>query len=374
MTAGRLRLAIAHWAFPPTTGGVESHLADLARLLSARGCDVTVLTGESEPIADPSYEVVPVPILRLDRSPADDRDEAALAAVLRRLRPHVVHGHNLHHFHPAPARVLDRLRGELGFALQHTFHETWPDVLHRDALYRRWDRNWAVSAHVRDECERRIGFRPQLLRLPVDTDRFRSSRRPLENGRPALILHPARLLPWKGVHVSVEMLRELRRRGVDATLVVTDTQRIADWDGELSSYRKRVVEQIRRDGLEDSVRFVSVAYADMPGLYDEADVVVYPTVGEEPYGLVPLEAMSCSRPVVATRSGGIGETVVDGETGYLVERGDAVALADRVETMLRDRALAVRLGERGRRRAVAEFGVDRFLGTLLSAYEAARRP
>ena len=50
MTAGRLRVAIAHWAFPPTTGGVESHLADLARLLSARGCEVTVLTGEVDPV------------------------------------------------------------------------------------------------------------------------------------------------------------------------------------------------------------------------------------------------------------------------------------------------------------------------------------
>lgn len=366
-----MRLAIVHWAFPPTTGGVESHLADLARLLSARGYEVTVLTGEREPVRSPGYEVLPIRTLRLDRS--RERKGDALATALRRLSPDVVHGHNLHHFHPEPAQLLEGLRDELGFTIAHTFHETWPDVLHDDAVYRRWDRNWAVSAHVQTECERRLGFRPELLRLPVDTERFRSRRRPLENRRRPVILHPARLLPWKGVHVSVAMLAELRRRGYDAQLVVTDTSRIADWDGELDAYREQVLSLIATHDLGGHVRFARAAYADMPALYNEADVVVYPTVGEEPYGLVPLEAMSCARPVAATRSGGIQETVVDGKTGFLVERGDAVGLADRVAALLDQPALAVRLGESGRERVLESFGVDRFLDTLLAAYESGRR-
>jgi glycosyltransferase involved in cell wall biosynthesis len=360
-------VAIVHWAFPPTTGGVESHLADLARLLAARGCDVTVLTGEPEPMEDPAFAVVSVRSLRLTRSSEHCCDD--LADVLRRLRPNVVHGHNLHHFRPGPARLLESLRLEFGFNLQHTFHETWPDVLHEDAVYRRWHRNWAVSAHVQEECERRLGFRPELLRLPVDTDLFRSRRRPLDGqGGPAVILHPARLLPWKGVHVSVAMASELRRRGYEATLVVTDTQRIADWDEELRDYRESVLRLVAAAELTEHVRFVHASYADMPGLYEAADIVVYPTVGEEPYGLVPLEAMSAGRPVVATRSGGIRETVVDGETGFLVDRGDAVALADRVAALLDQPLSAVRMGERGRQRAVAEFGVERFIDKLLASY------
>jgi glycosyltransferase involved in cell wall biosynthesis len=371
MTTGTVRVALAHWAFPPTTGGVESHLADLARLLSHRGCDVCVLTGERDPIGSTAYDIVSVPSLSLEASGRDCG--ASLVTAVERLRPHVVHGHNLHHFHPEPAHTLDGLRAQIGFSLHHTFHETWPDVLHRDAVYRRWDVNWAVSGHVQDECSRRLGFRPRLLRLPVDTDRFRAGRTPLVNGRRPVILHPARLLPWKGVHVSVAMVGELRRRGLDAVLVVTDTQRIADWDDELSSYRGRVLEEVRAHELEDHVRFVSSSYADMPGLYEDADIVVYPTVGEEPYGLVPLEAMSCARPIVASRSGGIPETVVDGETGFLVDRGDAVALADHVAMLLEDPALAATLGAQGRQRVLAEFGVDRFVDTLLDAYTGGRR-
>jgi glycosyltransferase involved in cell wall biosynthesis len=152
------------------------------------------------------------------------------------------------------------------------------------------------------------------------------------------------------------------------TLVITDTQRIADWDGELYSYRESVLDQISASNLSERIRFARAAYADMPALYDAADVVIYPTVGEEPYGLVPLEAMSAARPIVATRSGGIRETVVEGETGFLVDRGDPVALADKVAKLLDQPSLAMRMGERGRRRAVAKFGVERFLRTLLACY------
>jgi len=363
-----MHVALVHWTFAPTTGGVESHLADLARLLAGRGCRVTVLTGERDPSGGPEYETVSLASLQLYGGRAGRRSNTELAGWIRRLQPDVVHGHNLHHFRPDPAIVLDTLRTELAFSLHHTFHETWPDVLNDMPVYRNWDGNWSVSAHVRDECTSRIGFRPELLRLPVDPARFRARRDPFEGGGPPVILHPARLLPWKGVHVSVEMLAELRRAGHEAVLVFTDTQRIADWDAQLAGYRRRVLARIRALDLEQAVRVVSPEYTGMPALYEQADVVVYPTVGEEPYGLVPLEAMSCGRPVVASRSGGIPETVVDGETGFLVERDDPVALAASVGRLLDDPAGAVQLGRSGRRRVLREFSPSRFLDALLAAY------
>ena len=59
----RYRIAHLHWAFPPTTGGVESHLYDLARLQVARGHHVTVVTGEPEPTSTGDYEIVSTPLL-----------------------------------------------------------------------------------------------------------------------------------------------------------------------------------------------------------------------------------------------------------------------------------------------------------------------
>ena len=116
------------------------------------------------------------------------------------------------------------------------------------------------------------------------------------------------------------------------------------------------------------VEFRSLPYGEMHRLYEEADVVVYPTVGDEPYGLVPLEAMSMARPVVGSRSGGITETIVEGKTGFLVERGDSVALADRIEQLLRDPDLSQRMGQAGRRHVLTNFNGCEYAVSLLKSY------
>ena len=76
----------------------------------------------------------------------------------------------------------------------------------------------------------------------------------------------------------------------------------------------------------------------------------------EPLGIVNLEAMACGTAVVASRVGGIPEVIADGETGLLVPPDDPAALADALNTLLRDPDLAADMGRRGRKRAVAEFG------------------
>ncbi len=76
----------------------------------------------------------------------------------------------------------------------------------------------------------------------------------------------------------------------------------------------------------------------------------------EPLGIVNLEAMACGTAVVASAVGGIPEVVSDGETGLLVPPDDTEALADALNSLLRDPARAAALGRAGRERAVAEFG------------------
>jgi glycosyltransferase involved in cell wall biosynthesis len=304
---------------------------------------------------------------------ADSRDlmiatKRRLGEVIKARELQIVHGHNLHHFNAAPAIAINELRQELGFQLHHTFHETWPDVLHEYPVYQQWDGNYAVSRFVQDECARRIGFRPQLWPLGIDTQRFNSMRMPMADREVFTILHPARILPWKGVHVSVDMLAQLKQRGITARLIITDTQRIIDWDEELISYRKQIFKRLRSQGLEDLVELRQVSYKDIHLLYEEADIVVYPTVGEEPYGLVPLEAMSMARPVVGSRSGGIIETIVDGKTGFLVERGESVLLADKVERLLMDPTLSQRMGRAGRQHVVTNFNGHKYASQLFQHY------
>ncbi len=373
--ADRPGVVLVHWAFPPTTGGVESHLADAARLLSDLGIRVTVVTGEEAPIAGGAYNVISTPLLQLDRIREFDRRhrdyrtalESLFAGVIEEGGFEVVHGHNLQHFTPEPALALDALRGRLHLDLHHTFHGL-PQRRSGKVVFRGWSGNYAVSSWLQEACRKRLGFRPSLARLGVDVERFRCIRNAFEGREVPTILHPARLLPWKGVLVSVRMLGELARRGVRARLIITDTQRIADSNPEVAEYRRDVVELTSSLGLDRWVEFRPASFEEMPALYDSTDVVVYPTVGNEPFGLVPLEAMSSGRPVVASRSGGIPETIVDGSTGFLVEPNDVNALTDRVARLISDHGLGRRMGTNGRQRVARLFDIRRYVAWLAERY------
>jgi glycosyltransferase involved in cell wall biosynthesis len=151
---------------------------------------------------------------------------------------------------------------------------------------------------------------------------------------------------------------------------LTDTQRIADWDRQLPDYRSAIIGLISRLRLENHVEFVRAAFTDMPDLYDSADIVVYPTIQGEPYGLVPPEAMSCARPVIASRCGGITETLIDGETGWLVPPGDVGALVERISQLIKQPTLARAFGAAGRRHAAANLSAAKYTALLEERYLA----
>ncbi len=354
-------------------------LQSLATAMAARGRRVVVLTGESNPEESGLFQVVTTDLLNLENHRSGrlqieglaSRFSSLLARLIETHQIGIVHGHNLHHFNSAPALAIDEARRAFDLGVFHTFHETWPDLLREQPVYRLWRGNYAVSRHIEEQCRTLLGFSPMLLHLGVDTDRFCSKTECFSSGSRPTILHPARLLPWKGVETSLRALRWLIDKGHDATLMLTDTQRIADWNRELTDYRRRILHLMDELQLSSHVVMVTASHQEMPALYERADIVIYPTVGEEPYGLVPVEAMSCSRPIIATNSGGIPETVSDGVTGYIVEKGDAAALATQLSKLISDPVLARRLGAAGRRRAVEMFDETRYVSTLLEHFDAA---
>jgi len=132
-------------------------------------------------------------------------------------------------------------------------------------------------------------------------------------------------------------------------------------------HREQLESEVRRRGLDSVVRFLG-RRRDIPELISVSSVVVLPSLAES-FGFAALEAMSLSRPVVAARTGGIPEVVVDGRTGLLVPPGDADALAVALSRILKDREWALTLGEEGRRRAIF-FSIDRMLRGYEAVYAA----
>jgi glycosyltransferase involved in cell wall biosynthesis len=125
-----------------------------------------------------------------------------------------------------------------------------------------------------------------------------------------------------------------------------------------------------RAGVADRVRFLgSVASTDVPALIRSCDVVV--TVPwYEPFGIVPLEAMACARPVVASAVGGMLDTVVPGATGELVAPREPSRLAAVLRNLLDDPERRAAYGAAGRRRAVDLYDWRRVVARTETVYQA----
>jgi glycosyltransferase involved in cell wall biosynthesis len=123
-------------------------------------------------------------------------------------------------------------------------------------------------------------------------------------------------------------------------------------------------------GIEENVRFLGLI-SNVDQLMAVADVVVVPSVWQEPAGLVVIEGMASGRPVVATRVGGIPEYIKDGVTGILVERRSAQQIADAVGQLLAFSERAQEMGRAARRAAKTEFSTARWVAETLESYAMA---
>ncbi len=104
--------------------------------------------------------------------------------------------------------------------------------------------------------------------------------------------------------------------------------------------------------------------------YYRADVFVFPPIWNEAFGCTPLEAMAAGTPVVASRSGGIIETMKDGVTGFLVKKNDSQALAEAIMTLLENDALRERMGRAARQHALEQFHWNKILTAMSNRYQA----
>jgi glycosyltransferase involved in cell wall biosynthesis len=139
-------------------------------------------------------------------------------------------------------------------------------------------------------------------------------------------------------------------------------------DGQVRGEMERRTAEL---GLGDYIRFRGRT-TEVERVYDESLCLLNPAQ-VEPFGMTLIEAMARKTPVIATRSGGPEDIVVDGETGSLVDRGDAMALADRMATLLQSPELARSQGEAGHRRVLAKFHEDTARASLLPLIEEAVR-
>ncbi|MFN3700622.1 MAG: glycosyltransferase family 4 protein [Alphaproteobacteria bacterium] len=140
-----------------------------------------------------------------------------------------------------------------------------------------------------------------------------------------IIMLPGRLTRWKGHHVLIEAMAMLGRDDVFCVMIGDDQGR--------TQYRTELEELIQSKNLGGKVRIVPHCN-DMPAAYMLASLVVCPSTDPEGFGRVPVEAQAMGRPIIASDHGGAQETIIRGDTGWLVKPGDAKELASAIQEVL----------------------------------------
>jgi glycosyltransferase involved in cell wall biosynthesis len=203
----------------------------------------------------------------------------------------------------------------------------------------------ANSRHVAERIARYYGRSAEVVHPPVDLESFLE----LERAGEDFYLVFGRVVPYKRVDLAVSACARLGRR----LKVAGDGRALAGIEAQAR-------------GLEGIELLGRVDTADRDELLTHARALLFP--GEEDFGIVPVEAQAAGVPVVAFGVGGATESVLDGETGVLFERHDAVGLADAIE-----RFETLELDEGRLRANAARFGRERFRNDMAAAIYRAWR-
>ena len=224
-----------------------------------------------------------------------------------------------------------------------------PSAVLRQVMNRlaRWDRNTAgrpdryvaISQYVARRISRYYNREASVIYPPVDTRFYQPA--PVPPGGYCLMV--SALVPYKRLDLAIEACR---LAGIPLRIV-----------GQGPEWAR--LERLAGPG----VAFLGVrTNEEIRDLYRRAAVALLP--GEEDFGIVPLEAQACGRPVVALGRGGAVETVIDGVTGVLVDEASPEALADGLR-----RALATSFDSAAIRRQAERFGRERFAAEIRACIE-----
>lgn len=391
-------------------GGAEAYMLDLAAAQRAAGHDVEFFAMQHpENDDDPNQDLFPE---RMELNPPPEGlrarvrtagqiihrpdARAGMRAVLDRVRPDVVHFHNIYHqLSPSVLKPVHE-RGIGSVMTLHDYKLICPTYQLLDdgkiceaclpgrfgqAVKRRCNRGSLVgsalsalelSVHTRTGAYAGIDallcpsefLRAKMVQGGIAEHRLvhLTNFCDLTSVHPAAgpghgVLYAGRLSPEKGVDVLVDAVEHLPE-GLPVT--------VAGDGAERAALEQRAVER----GVADRIAFLGRVPADqLHALMRAASVVVAPSRWYENQPMTVLEAFGCARPVVASDLGGLPELVTDGVSGALVPHDDPRALAAALARVASDPAAAHRMGLRGREDAVRRHAIDAHLDQLHAVYE-----
>ncbi len=201
-----------------------------------------------------------------------------------------------------------------------------------------------------------------IVPYAVETSRFNGeAMAPRDDLDPGFVFYAGRLSHTKGVPHLVRAMADLPEASRPKLVIAGD-----------GHARDETESAIAACGLEEQTELLGWCEGEeLSWLYENCSMLVVPSLWDEVFGIVGLEAMAARKPVVAYDVGGISEWLVDGETGYLVPPKDEARLGARIQELLANPDRATRMGENGYARFKDHFTVREQAQNLRSVYETA---
>lgn len=354
-------------------------MLNLSQELLKRGHEVHILTSRSHGSASEEVEGLKVRRFRVLLRLGDFASYwPGLLRYLLENRYDIIHTHVYRHPHSDMSLLVSKLTDRRVVLTSHSpFHPSlvrstlsrlmvsFYDRFNGRILLPRMDAVIAVTESDRLQLLRLGVMQTRLHQIPngVDDEHFRvgdSERFCDKFGiNDGFVLFVGRLHPTKGIEFLLRSFQKVREENPRAKLVIAGPSE--------ASYELKLVKLSGDLRLSSNVLFPGRLPREMLlSAYSGCSLLVLPSV-YEPFGIAVLEAMAHGKPVIATRAGGPGEIIRDGSTGFLVDYGNELALAQKISILLSDEQLRIEVGQNARIEA-KEYTWETIAERVLSVY------
>jgi glycosyltransferase involved in cell wall biosynthesis len=247
------------------------------------------------------------------------------------------------------SKMVDRLEMTIG---QHLWQKT---------LSRAYYTPVSVTKTL-DLLPERFLERAPIIPLGVDTKLFNCANKSAVSQK-LTILFAGTIESYKGIEYLLKAMQIVLRKNQNVELILAG-------GGREFGHFKALTEEF---GLNGNVEFLgSVDFNNMPKLYQKCDIFCLPSMFEA-FGMSIIQAMSCGKPVVSTRVGGIPEIIKEEKSGILVPPGDAESLACAIIRLAKQKTLRQKMGVYNRKLCLAKYDWDVIVGRFEEIYENAIR-
>ena len=358
------------FAYP---GGVVNHISSLERHFTRMGNEVRVIAPMSRGVSVFGDRFIPIGRPRaiptsgsIARVTISVRLSSQIKAVLDEEKFDIIHLHE-----PLMPMLCTTVLRLANTPIVGTFHAFGGRPGYdfgkplTTILLRRWfnklDGKIAVSKPAMEFASRYFPEHYDIIPNGVDLERFSPEITPLDEFTDGKlnILFVSRLEKRKGLNYLLQAYKQIKGEIPDSRLIVV---------GPGTRLRRKYEKWVARNGLKDVIFVGYTSYDELPRYYKTADIFCVPATGRESFGIILLEAMAVSKPIVTTNIEGYASLINNGVEGLLVPPKDGKQLAQALLSLATDESLRQKIGANGRTKAL-EYGWDRISQRILDYYQ-----